>query len=477
MSSSVIVVKDDNDGRVVSPIVLEFVLMDISDIVSEKRHKMTMVEEQMCMDKVKQSLHQCQEAIPIIRNQNQQQSNNQLLKDSMITKIKRYYWLSDKYLSLSSVLFKSWVYYYYYYYYYYSTRENYADTQIDFHHNSVDRNLTVMIVPCTKAKKPFIPSETYHPNDTLSSSQSQTNDPFPFNISHEYPFIGLVYHKLLQSNKPSSLSYFQLGLDIVSFDPPKPNLYGNTTSTTTTTNMMDEFLQMFQSSFTSWEMERIKVNYYAATRRTMDDPTMRISLFRKRRSTKYVKLRCQESSLKEFYLRWSMKEAYTKAIGLGMGIPFESFEIHLLDIDDTNTTTIANNNNNNNNNNNDNDGDDSGIWSYIMKKQKTMTTMMDSTNNNTCSSQNTTFHAIRGIVKNITNKNDSQNDVMWNFFFIPLSYSSTKQYDYKGCACICMGPLQLENNNTDHNNPHMSTLVTMQTISFETLSNWHKKLH
>ena len=43
--------------------------------------------------------------------------------------------------------------------------------------------------------------------------------------------------------------------------------------------------------------------------------------------------RSEDSRLREFYLRWSMKEAYTKALGLGMHVDFDRVEIRLYGTD------------------------------------------------------------------------------------------------------------------------------------------------
>jgi phosphopantetheinyl transferase len=43
--------------------------------------------------------------------------------------------------------------------------------------------------------------------------------------------------------------------------------------------------------------------------------------------------RSDESKLQEFYLRWAIKEAYTKALGLGMNVEFQSFEMRLMEVD------------------------------------------------------------------------------------------------------------------------------------------------
>ena len=40
-----------------------------------------------------------------------------------------------------------------------------------------------------------------------------------------------------------------------------------------------------------------------------------------------------ESKLQEFYLRWAIKDAYTKALGLGMNVEFQSCETRLMEVD------------------------------------------------------------------------------------------------------------------------------------------------
>lgn len=85
--------------------------------------------------------------------------------------------------------------------------------------------------------------------------------------------------------------------------------------------------------------------------------------------------------LHTFYIYWSMKEAYTKALGLGMSLNFNSFELHL---------------------------PEHVTWDYIRKNPKGI-----------------------GVAVDIESSPGRRNS--WFFFFYPLM-----QYQSEGCVCICV---------------------------------------
>jgi phosphopantetheine--protein transferase-like protein len=87
------------------------------------------------------------------------------------------------------------------------------------------------------------------------------------------------------------LSSYKVGVDIVVKEPLNRRLYDSD----------DDFLAVFEDSFATAEWQMV----------TSATP----------------------HCLKEFYLRWAVKEAYTKALGVGLGFDFKSFEVvfHLPD--------------------------------------------------------------------------------------------------------------------------------------------------
>ena len=104
------------------------------------------------------------------------------------------------------------------------------------------------------------------------------NDSFQFSVSHQYPFAGIAQCRT--NNKT------RVGFDIVVFEKLNTILYKSP----------EEFVEVFQSNFAASEWNAIQ----AATH-----------------------------VIQEFYLRWAIKEAYTKAVGDGMSFEFSSFETKL----------------------------------------------------------------------------------------------------------------------------------------------------
>ena len=146
---------------------------------------------------------------------------------------------SDRWLAWTSLLLKSRL---------YCQRKNCAKHLVDF--------------PRTEYNKPYIPPQY-----------------ISFSVSHQWPFVGLVYD-------PDGTR--KVGFDIVVFDPPNEKLYQSTL----------EFVQVFQDQFAPCEWTAIMETYSAQG---------------------------NDALLREFYLRWAVKEAYTKALGLGMYVDFSSF--------------------------------------------------------------------------------------------------------------------------------------------------------
>jgi 4'-phosphopantetheinyl transferase len=133
-----------------------------------------------------------------------------------------------------------------------------------------DASLPVVDLPRTEEGRPYIP--------VAKGSLPDTS----FSISHQHPYIGIA-------RAPSDV---KVGLDIVTFDTVNQNLYRNEM----------EFIDVFRLNFTKSEWDSI-VDHEG------------------------------DDMLNEFYLRWAIKEAYTKAQGRGMSLEFDSFETTLYDED------------------------------------------------------------------------------------------------------------------------------------------------
>jgi len=149
-------------------------------------------------------------------------------------------------------------------------------------------------LPRTIHKKPYIPKFVVG---------QQNEEWFPFSISHQHPFVGMACPGSRTDSWPTTAAAetpLSLGFDIVVFDDYNPRLYNNVT----------EFVNVFRSSFAPLEQ--------AILNRLMEKAT-----------TEEANLHL----LRELYLMWSVKEAYTKALGVGLGFDFSSFATRLDDFD------------------------------------------------------------------------------------------------------------------------------------------------
>jgi len=212
----------------------------------------------------------------------------------------------------------------------------------------------IVTLPRTSARKPYIPSQSNESSPLLT-----------FNVSHQYPLIGLAYMYTVGPNQT-------IGLDIVKFNEYKRTiqLYSS----------IDDFIHIFRDSFSSWEWTRI-MNH-----RDFD----------------------QRERVREFFLRWSIKEAYTKALGSGMTTEFSSFETHLIGIDNHDVCDSGG-------------SGGGGIWDHMSENHK---------------NDQTHLH-VRGKVCHVGKSTHE----IWEFIFLPLGNDDETNDD--GCgqcsACICLG--------------------------------------
>jgi len=188
---------------------------------------------------------------------------------------------------------------------------------------------------------------------------------FQFSVSHQFPFAGIARCRTKGKGR--------VGMDIVVFETLNTRLYNNP----------EDFVEVFRSNFAESEWNAI----LTAT-----------------------------DTVKEFYLRWAIKEAYTKARGLGMSLAFSSFETKL-------------------------NGVDGSLWEYV------------ATTDNWCSLSGEVFS-----FKNCRKE-------MWHFFFHKLKSGA----ELKGCIAVCTGPVAL----TRLPNPEPFPEITWTSI--HDLSDWHYK--
>lgn len=197
-------------------------------------------------------------------------------------------------------------------------------------------------LPCTNLKKPFIPLS---PNDIPTANQSMEEDVFPLSVSHQFPYIGRA---MIVSDQEQHGSCLKLGLDIVVFSSRE-----------------NDFLDSFQENFTEREWKCI-----------MQSPP--------------------PDRLKEFYVRWSLKEAYTKALGVGMHCDFNSFDIRLSPVDGYNSEDV------------------------------------DFVSGHVFSGDETSGIYFTGFVNFLSEARPRER---WEVVFFPLHKSA------QGCACVMIGPI------------------------------------
>jgi phosphopantetheinyl transferase len=273
--------------------------------------------------------------------------------------------------------------------------------------------LPIVDLPRTKYNRPYLPyltpQTTHKPPATIKSSSNTGDEGIGENenlrakisVSHQYPYVSIV----------QSSSTLKIGLDLVVFQYQK-NEY---------TPTINDFLKSFETSFTSWEWERIQHCRNSNT------------LVRKRQS------RSDESKLREFFLRWSIKEAYTKALGLGMHVDFSSFETRLFGIDDVKNTATK-----------------EAIWDTVINGINTASSpslqsiiQKKSQSRKRVGSQYQ--YSVLGEIVYLpcASKKYTKHEV-WEVIFVPISVDEDETHTilkrdlkcsaYDACVCICRGP-------------------------------------
>ncbi len=205
-----------------------------------------------------------------------------------------------------------------------------------------------------------------------------------------------------------------------------------------------KFLESFGGSFTPWEWERI-----SNVRRRPPSSD--------RRERRAGAGRSEDSRLREFFLRWSMKEAYTKALGLGMHVDFDGVEIRLYgtDLDADPDEEGA-----------ERPDEEEGIWTTIERHM--VASSADRQGGHVADGRRTLYYSAIGKVKRLESATSPWD--VWEFIFVPLlSDDDDDDDDDNGggggdenrglvrgaaerdkragagrpaaCACICRGPL------------------------------------
>lgn len=314
--------------------------------------------------------------------------------------------------------------------------------------------LSLVELPRTPYNKPFIP-----PIQLDSFDEHRNHNRYPLSVSHQYPFVGVARLAMAHgiplqeasSSKRSSgkemdknrdnekereekirkLPLLVLGFDIVIFEPLNKRMY----------KTVMNFVEVFESSFTHREYSNIQASgtkgslqYYHGSGSASGDDTLEGADFVMHR---------------ELYLRWAVKEAYTKALGVGLGFEFGTFETHFEELSNHN--------------------DSLWIWlaSRLQKRKRQLaqnvydgdTSEKDSLNEDAFSLQWPFLFEMTGTVKHL--RVDEELDVpvfpgKYRFFFGPLfqrrrdKETSGEQYmnadNMVGATCLCLGPIPKELN-------------------------------
>eukprot|EP00970_Alexandrium_tamarense_P009512 scaffold1899_cov182-Alexandrium_tamarense.AAC.32 len=303
--------------------------------------------------------------------------------------------------------------------------------------------LPIVDLPRTKYNRPFLPhssgASTAIDNESSDGDGEKENYSSKMSVSHQYPYVCIMQQFQHASTTTDNQRNCLIGLDVVIFELPN--------------NRQDlsiaEFLEVFEASFTAWEWDRVLYYNGASAQVRRTTPTTGFWKKRNTRQTPEKLQRSDESKLQEFYLRWAIKEAYTKALGLGMNVEFQSFETRLMEVDG------------------DTGGSDEGIRSSIAK----------GLDKNTKNRTECRF-SVLGEVRTLSVKKPPTSSApflarpaleVWEFTFVPIS--SKDGTASEACACICRGPL-VERSPLKGISSHPSNVDTVnrQTIVIERMS-------
>ena len=390
-----------------------------------------------------------------------------------------------------------------------SNNDNNNNDYNNVHYPGVGRTIRnerpIVDLPRTEYRKPYIPL----PKNWRTKAQTQTQerstgnhrtmvkeeDIFSLSISHQFPFVGMAEittattrqeedpaacrnghrddvsskHKhsdlistanenattttttnetvalttLLQDRLPPPI----VGLDIVVFDELNPRLYSSP----------EEFLEVFRDQFTENEWNNSIQNPKLVAEAAATTSTISAT-----------------PKMKEFYLRWAMKEAYTKALGVGMGLEFNTFEIHLEEIDDD-----------------ENDASTCKETSLLGRITETthggeisLSSTPTASPKSKCKCEcECECKCFRGRIQ-FTNQ---RKDEYFCFYFLPLMSSNYAEVAaqvakptpiIEGCACVCVGSFRgecvLEDNNSINNNSEWKKCIDTSWTDIETLVQFHR---
>jgi phosphopantetheinyl transferase (holo-ACP synthase) len=179
-----------------------------------------------------------------------------------------------------------------------------------------------------------LPLQKDHSNTNISTNRTQSS---LFSISHQYPIVGLVQPQVKPSLPQPQQHYpndKMVGMDIVMFDAHyHPKLYDS----------LLEYIQVYEEYFTPYEWKEYIMGMSSRRRNSTscNSSSSRHHHHHHHHTTLVQNPKIDTEILQEFYIQWSIKEAYTKALGYGMNIDFTSFQT---DIDRTTCCVMILNN-------------------------------------------------------------------------------------------------------------------------------------
>jgi len=308
----------------------------------------------------------------------QKASCNSSLKETLTKSIMRYFKAHDQWTAFSSLLLKSIAFH----------RHIDPNVPIDV----AETTLPIIDLPRTKFNRPFLPQTLAEKTSTrVADEEVEESRESVMNVSHQFPYVCMIQKQGSDHTHTSStqLQYDMIGCDLVIFEA-RLNKYSPT---------ITAFLESFVGCFTTSEWQAISNDARSLPR-------------------------SDDSLLKEFFLRWAMKEAYTKALGVGLNIDFDSFETRLIghDVDST---------------------DIEGVWIPRDGIWESITADIQQNNPNEQVEHQFSF------VGQVIRTRDPNSDY-WVFSFIPLveevveNSIQSEETASSGCICICKGPFNEE---------------------------------
>lgn len=256
---------------------------------------------------------------------------------------------------------------------------------------------TIVGLPRTEHNKPYVP-------DAVDGGPTHT-----LSVSHQHPVVAAA--RLASSSSSSRDGQrrrrprpLRVGLDVVVIEEDR---------------MTRETLDCFKMSFTDREWRTI------------------------------VGKRTHPERLKEFLLRWSLKEAYTKALGVGMGLDFKWLEIRLEGIDEGHNDSST--------------SSSSSAWNRLVSSPDV--------------SKETGTRRNGRVIQYHPNTTYIEREERWTFSFFDTTrlcepLRETTAAALRGppsCATVCVGP------NNDDDDATTVVPVNVELLSVSDLIDWRRR--